>query len=160
MNTVSACGAAMVKCRVVRLLIVIACRDLSRAGGGGDSHAIKFASYRLENENGRRTLARLLGRLRVLVGWWRVGACAASERLVPPTRAGCVERAVRRRGSAVYVVALAQARFRIGRPRQGPRGFVWLRAYAACTSLGALRESTRPMTRPIAAGAIQPRPIV
>ena len=75
-------------------------------------------------------------------------------------RAGCVERAVRRHGSAVYVVAPTQARFRIGRLRRGPCGFVWLRAYAACTSLGALRESTRPMNRPIAAGAIQPRPIV
>ena len=71
-----------------------------------------------------------------------------------------IEQAMRRHGSAVYVVALAQTRFRIGRLRQGPRGFVWLRAYAACMSLGALRESIRPMTRPIAAGAIQPRPIV
>ena len=97
----------------------------------GDPHAIKFASYRLENE--RRTPQRPLGRLRGpcwlmesgrLRGrdWTAPSACACnaeqtvrrlgSERMVPPARAGCVERAMRRHGRAVYVVALAQTRSR------------------------------------------------
>ena len=77
----------------------------------GDPHAIKFASYRLENE--RRTPQRPLGRLRgpcwlmesgCLRGrdWTAPSACACnaeqtvrrlgSERMAPPARAGCVGR--------------------------------------------------------------------
>ena len=100
-----------------------------RAGG---SHAIKFASYRLENE--RRTPSRLLGRLRrgsrwlVTSGclrssdWAAPPACACyveqtvrrhnSDWMVPPARACNVEQAMRGHGSAVYVVALAQTRSR------------------------------------------------
>ena len=103
-----------------------------RGWRAGDLHAIKFASYRLENE--RRTPSRLLGRLRrgprwlVTSGclrssdWAAPPACACyveqtvrrhnSDWMVPPARACNVEQAMRRHGSAVYVVALAQTRCR------------------------------------------------
>ena len=55
-----------------------------RAGG---SHAIKFASYRLENE--RRTPPRLLGRLRRGSRWLVTSGCLRSSDWAAPPACAC-----------------------------------------------------------------------
>ena len=58
-----------------------------RGWRAGDLHAIKFASYRLENE--RRTPSRLLGRLRRGPRWLVTSGCLRSSDWAAPPACAC-----------------------------------------------------------------------